>query len=215
MRLDGPIPPLIVAGVAVVLIAWRQLTGRGKKSAQTDIVIVCLLAATTGFLEWRMGRPLKYRHGPVRLWSGNIASDQNSQQISDPYTLTHLEHGAVFYGLTKVAMRSASPGLRAVVVVALESAWESYENTDTVVERYRKATISLGYYGDSVINSIADIVACMIGFLLAWKLPRSATVAWVVALEIVLALWIRDNLALNILMLIRPLDVIRRWQMRL
>jgi hypothetical protein len=214
MRLDGIIPPLIVFSVAIVLVAWRQLTG-GKKAVQKDVAIVCLIAAVAGFLEWRMGRPLKYRNGPVRVWSGNVASDQNSQQIADPYTLTHFEHGAVFYGLTKLAMRSASPGLRAIVVVALEAAWESYENTDTVVERYRKATISLGYYGDSVINSIADIVACMIGFVLAWKLPRSATVAWVIAFEIILALWIRDNLALNILMLIRPFDVVRRWQMHL
>jgi hypothetical protein len=215
MRLDGFVPPLIVAAVAVVLLAWRWFSARGRASAQLDVTLVVLLVAVTGFLEWRMGRPLTYRNGPVRVWSGNIASDQNSQQIADPYTLTHLEHGAVFYGLTTLAMRRAPVGTRALVAAALEAAWESYENTDTVVERYRKATISLGYYGDSVLNSVADIVACMIGFLLAWKLPRSATIAWVVAFEILLALWIRDNLALNVLMLIRPFEVIRRWQMGL
>lgn len=159
-----------------------------------------------------MERPIQYRHGPVRVWSGNINSDQNSQQISDPYTFTHVIHGAAFYGLTRVAMRPASVALRAIVAVALESAWEAYENTDTVVERYRKATISLGYYGDSLVNSVFDILACGLGFLLAWRLPRAATISWVVAVEVILLFWIRDNLTLNIIMLVHPFDVIRRWQ---
>lgn len=215
MRLDGFVPPLIVIGTAVVLLAWRALFHKGKASGQVDAAIVLLLIATTGFLEWRMGRPIKYRNGPVRLWSGNINSDQNSQQIADPYSLTHLEHGAAFYGLTRLAMRSASATTCGIVAVALESAWESYENTNTVVERYRANTVSLGYYGDSIVNSLSDIVACIIGFVLAWRLPRSATLAWVIAFEVLLALWIRDNLTLNILMLAYPLDAVRRWQMGL
>ena len=215
MRLDGVVPPILVAGVALLLMAWRAgfLRGRRGASFQTDLVILALLIATTGFLEWRMGRPLKYRRGPVRVWSGQINSDQNSQQIADPYTFTHVTHGALFHGLTRVAMPSASVGLRAITAVAIEGAWEAYENTDTVVERYRKATISLGYYGDSIVNSVSDIVACLFGFFLTRKLPRPATLAWVVAVEVVLALWIRDNLTLNILMLIKPLDIVRQWQM--
>jgi hypothetical protein len=82
-----------------------------------------------------------------------------------------------------------------------------------VIERYRKETISLGYYGDSLVNSMADILACVIGFLLASKFPRSATIAWMITLELLLALWIRDNLTLNIVMLIRPVAAIKRWQM--
>jgi hypothetical protein len=112
-------------------------------------------------------------------------------------------------------MGGAPLGVRLIVAVAVESAWEVYENTDTVIQRYRATTISLGYYGDSIVNSMADIAACLLGFLLAWRLPRAATWGWVLAVEIVLALWIRDNQALNILMLIRPLDVVRRWQMRI
>lgn len=214
MVLDGAVPPLIVAGTAAVLLAWRYWW-RGAKGGQADWAIVCLLVVLTGALEWQMGRPLKYRHGPVRLWSGNINSDQNSQQVSDPYTLTHFEHGAAFYGLTRLALRSASVSTCGIVAVAIEAAWESYENTNTVVERYRAKTVSLGYYGDSIINSIADILACIVGFVLAWRLPRSATLAWVIAFELILALWIRDNLTLNILMLIAPLDAVRRWQMGL
>ena len=215
MKLDGWVPPAIVAVSALILIAWRQFHLRGRKDASPslDVAVVCILICVTGFLEWRMGRPLKYTNGPVRLWSGDINSDQNSQQIADPYTFTHLIHGAAFYGLTRVALGSASVGVRAIVAMALESSWEAYENTDTVVNRYRAATISLGYYGDSLINSMCDIVACGLGFLLAWRLPKAATFGWVIAVEIMLAFWIRDNLTLNIIMLVRPLAVIRRWQM--
>jgi hypothetical protein len=215
LKLDGWVPPAIVGGAALVLIAWRQFHLRGRKIASPplDVLLVCLLISVAAFVEWRMGRPLKYRNGPVRVWSGNIHSDQNSQQIADPYTFTHFIHGAAFYGLTRVTLGSASVGLRAIVAMALESCWEVYENTDTVVERYRAATISLGYYGDSLINSVGDILACGVGFLLAWRLPRAATFGWVIAVEIILAFWIRDNLTLNIIMLVRPLAVIRRWQM--
>ena len=103
-------------------------------------------------------------------------------------------------------------GLRLIAPVAIESAWEAYENTDTVVERYRKATISLGYFGDSILNSICDIAACMFGFFLTSRLPKVATWSWIVAVEIILAFWIRDNLALNIVMLLHPFEVIKRWQ---
>jgi hypothetical protein len=210
-RLDGSVPPLLIAGVAVLAILWRQLFLRGKKTG-ADTVIVCVLIASTALLERQMGRPWKYRNGPVRVWSGQIQSDQNSQQIADPYTFTHITHGAAFYGLTTLVMPKAAIGMRLVTAVAIEGAWESYENTDTVVQRYREATISLGYYGDSVLNSVGDIVACILGFLLTRKLPRAATWSWIVAVEVILALWIRDNLMLNILMLVWPLDVIKQWQ---
>jgi Protein of unknown function (DUF2585) len=176
-------------------------------------VLIVAIAALAAAVEWRMGRPLTYRHGPVRLWSGDVSSDQNSQQIADPYTFTHFEHGALFYGLTWLVMRGASLGTRSVAAIAIEAAWEAYENTDAVIERYRTETISLGYYGDSVINSLADIAACLFGFLLTWRLPRRVTVGWIVAVEVILALWIRDNLFLNILMLVRPVDAVRQWQM--
>lgn len=214
MRLDGPIPSLIVVGAALLLIAWRQfyLRGSGRGTGQVDAAIVCLLMATTTFLEWRMGRVATYRHGPVRFWSGDVTSDQNSQQVSDPYTFSHVIHGAAFYGLTRVAMPSAAVGLRLIAGVAIECAWEAYENTDTVINRYRAVTISRGYYGDSLLNSACDVLACIFGFFLTWKLPRAATWSWVIAVELILALWIRDNLTLNIVMLLHPFDVIRRWQ---
>jgi len=208
--LDGVFPPLIVlAVVAAALLARRFAL---KAGGTADFAIIATLIVLAGGLELAMGRPLKYRNGPVRFWSGNIKSDQNSQQIADPYTFTHVTHGALFYGLTWLTMRPATVATRMIAAIGLESAWEVYENTETVVERYRKSTISLGYYGDSVINSAADILACLVGFLLAWRLPKTVTIAWVVAFEVMLAFWIRDNLTLNILMLVYPIRAVRTWQ---
>ncbi len=212
--LDGPVPPLIVAAVALLLVAWRLFRGRRTRTS-VDVVLVAILMAATAGLEWRMGRSLTYRHGPVRIWSGDINSDQNSQQVADPYTFTHITHGAVFYGVTRVVMPKATLGLRLLTAVAIESSWEAYENTDTVIERYRAATISLGYFGDSILNSMCDIVACIAGFFLTRRLPRAATWSWIVAVEVVLAFWIRDNLTLNIVMLLHPFEFIKRWQMGL
>jgi len=207
--LDGFVPPAIVGVASLVLLVWRRFRAR---SLRLDATIVLILFVLTGGLELAMGRPLKYRNGRVQFWSGNIKSDQNSQQVTDPYTFTHLVHGAAFYGLTRLIMPPAAASTRALAALAIEAAWESYENTNTVVNRYRSATISLGYYGDSVINSMADIVACGIGFLLTWRLPRSVTITWVIVVEVLLLFWIRDNLTLNILMLIYPIRAIKSWQ---
>lgn len=212
--LDGLTPPLVVVGVMLVLHVARRGRSRGARGRFQRLDAVALLVAllVTGGLERLMGRPWTYRNGPVRAWSGDISSDQNSQQISDPYTFTHVTHGALFYGLTKLLLPSAAMPTRLLATVGAEAAWEAYENTDPVVERYRAVTISLGYYGDSVLNSLSDIVACLLGFWLTSRLPRRVTVAWVIVVEVVLAFWIRDNLTLNILMLVYPLDAIRAWQ---
>lgn len=214
--LDGTTPPLLVLAAMAVLLVARRMFARGRgEQRRYDVVAVLVLILVTGGLERAMGRPLTYRKGPVRLWSGDINSDQNSQQVSDPYTFTHIEHGALFYGATRLLLSSASVPVRLLTTVALEGAWESYENTNTVINRYRAATISVGYFGDSVLNSVSDIIACVLGFWLTLRLPRRVTIAWIVVVEIALALWIRDNLALNILMLVYPLDIIRHWQARL
>lgn len=213
--LDGIVPPLIVcvAAAALIWFRWRYLRRNENRARETDVAVVVALVALTATLEVGMGRSLKYNNGPIRLWVGDVNSDQNSQQIFDPYSFTHVIHGALFYGVTYVTMGPASVGARAVMAIAIESAWEVYENTDTVINRYRAATIALGYYGDSVTNSIADILCCLIGFVLARKLAWWWTVSWVVATEIALAITIRDNLALNIIMLIRPIEAIKQWQL--
>jgi len=214
MLLDGIVPPMLVAAAAV-LLSWaghRYVRGR-EASWRRDLAIALAIVGVTASLELAMGRPTIYLHGPVRLWVGDVNSDQNSQQVADPYTFSHVIHGALFYGLTHLTMGPASTGARIIVALAIEGAWEAYENTDTVINRYRAATIALGYYGDSVLNSIADMIACLLGFVLASRLRWWWTVSWVVATEILLAIAIRDNLTLNILMLIHPFDAIRKWQL--
>lgn len=214
VTLDGFIPPLIVLAVAIVAYVLRLQVVRGGRArfGRYDAIALIITIVVTAGLERAMGRPWTFRNGPVRLWSGNITSDQNSQQVADPYTFTHITHGALFYGVTRLALPRASMPVRLLAAVGLESAWEAYENTDAVVERYRTVTISLGYFGDSVLNSVSDILACLFGFWLTTRLPRQITWTWVIVVEVLLAFWIRDNLTLNILMLVYPLDVIRTWQ---
>jgi len=211
--LDGFVPPLLIAVVALLALALRRLRAVRRRARLFDAAAILVLIVAVAGLELAMGRAPAYSRGPIRLWSGDINSAENSQQLLDPYSFTHVSHGVVFYALTRLALGPQRAMLRAIVAIAAEAAWEVYENTDTVINRYRTATIALGYYGDSVINSVLDVVACGLGFVLAWKLPPRVTVAGVIVLEIALALTIRDNLTLNIVMLLHPVDAIRRWQL--
>jgi hypothetical protein len=163
--------------------------------------------------ESAMGRKLWGISGEPGIWSGDIYSSHNSQFLLDPYSLSHITHGVLLYGLLWLAARSSPLGLRALLAMAIESSWEVFENTDMVIQRYRAATISLHYYGDSIANSMCDILVCMAGFGLACILPTRMTVIGVIVLEIALALWIRDSLLLNIIMLVHPFALIRDWQL--
>jgi hypothetical protein len=153
------------------------------------------------------------KSGRVMLWNGNVASSENSQQITDWYSFSHVIHGIAFYAALRLLGRGRWPlGLCLVLAVGAEAAWEVFENTPFTIERYRKATIALDYYGDSVLNSTCDILCCVAGFFLAAKLPWWGSAAVVVLNEVFVGLMIRDNLTLNIIMLIKPIDAIRRWQ---
>ena len=190
----------------------------------TGALLVAAIVAAGALALWAMGQPLICRCGSVALWSGDIWSSQNSQQAADPYSFTHVTHGILlFWGLyalrDRLPLRALAglPGLsslsgRLVVATAIEVGWEVVENTPFIINRYREATISLDYLGDSVLNSTGDVLCCLVGFALAARLPGRAAVALVVAIEVALALTIRDSLLLNIIMLVIPLAAIREWQ---
>ena len=181
-------------------------------SRRSQIAAILAIVAAAAAIELWMGRVPICRCGYVKLWHGVVFSSKNSQHLTDWYTFTHVIHGVAFYALLWLAARRLSPDTRLTLAVLIESAWEVLENTPMVIDRYRAATISLDYYGDSVINSVADIGAMMLGFLLARRVPVWASVAFILASELFLAVAIRDNLALNILMLLYPIDAVRDWQ---
>jgi hypothetical protein len=182
-----------------------------------SILIALALTVAGALILLAMGREPICKCGTIKLWHGVVMSSENSQHISDWYSFSHIVHGFLFYwGLRLFGRLTGLPlslGSRLVLATVLEGGWEIAENTDAVIQRYRETTIALDYFGDSIVNSVADILAMMLGFVLAWRLPVAATIAAALAMELFVGWWIRDNLALNVLMLLWPLESIKAWQM--
>lgn len=172
-------------------------------------VVVLGLAAVLAV----MGRPLWCACGEPALWSGDIWSPHNSQHLLDPYSVTHFQHGLVFYALLWALLRGRlEVRARFVAAMALEAAWEVLENSPLIIERYRQNTISLDYLGDTLGNSLGDLLSCALGYGTAAMLPVAGSLALFAALEVGMLVVYRDSLLLNVLMLLAPNQAIRRWQ---
>ncbi|ERM02891.1 membrane protein [Brucella intermedia 229E] len=193
-----------------------SLAQASKPSAQRwglGALIVLAILAVQAFWLHLDGRIAMCECGTIKLWSGSLMSE-NSQHISDWYTLSHIIHGFLFYWLfTIIAPPKAPPlGLRLAAAVGIEALWELVENSSFIIERYRANTSSVDYFGDSIVNSVSDTVAALIGFLLAARLPTKITVAIALFFEVLALIVIRDNLTLNVIMLLHPFEFIKQWQ---
>jgi len=173
------------------------------------IILAAVLAATVAIM-WAMGRPPICTCGTVELW-GEVGPKQ-SQMLADWYSPSHIVHGFLFYALLAWLWPGAPIERRFGLALIIEAGWEIIENTPMVIDRYREATIALGYSGDSILNSVSDIIMMALGFLVARRLPVWASVVIVLVLELVPLIAIRDNLLLNIIMLVAPNDAILNWQ---
>jgi len=171
------------------------------------------IVVTVVLVEFLMGRLPLGPDGRFGWLETDIWSSGQSQRVLDPYSASHLLHGFIFYWFLRLVAPRASIGARLVAAVALEGGWEILENSPLIINRYRAVTIAQGYVGDSILNSVSDVAMAATGFLLAWRFPVKTSVALIVATEILMLVFYRDNLTLNIVMLAVPIDAIRVWQM--
>lgn len=181
---------------------------------QNRFVILSAVAVMSivALIEIYLGRSLLGPDGKFGWWDGNIWSSENSQRVADAYSFSHIIHGMLFYGFLSLVARKLPVRYRFVAAIILEAAWEILENSPLIINRYREVTISLGYVGDSVLNSVSDVGMAALGFLMARFSKVWVTVSLIVVFELGCLFWVRDNLTLNVIMLVHPVESIRVWQ---
>lgn len=170
------------------------------------------LVLAAAIAELAMGRSAVCPCGHLALWAPHVNSAENSQQLLDWYSFSHVIHGFLFYLAGWLVLRGQPVGLRLTFATLIEAGWEVLENSPIIIDRYRAATIAVGYSGDSVLNSISDVACMILGFAIARRLPVWVTIGIAIAFELFTLAMIRDNLTLNVLMLVHPSDAIRAWQ---
>ena len=184
----------------------------GRRNLLPIIAIVATLFSMA-LLLWVEGRLLFCSCGVFRLWSGDTCSASNSQQLFDPYSFTHVLHGFLLFWLVALLARRLAPAWQLWLALTLEAAWEVFENTSFVIERYRAETAALGYTGDTIVNSFGDLASAFVGVLVARQLGTVRSVILFIVLEVILVVWIHDSLLLQLLMLIHPVEAIKSWQL--
>ncbi|MFA5934532.1 MAG: DUF2585 family protein [Candidatus Paceibacterota bacterium] len=183
------------------------------KKYRVIIFSTFIILLIVGITEFIFGRSPFGPDGKIALWDGNIWSSENSQRIADPYTFSHIAHGLIFYGFLWLVTRKIPVKYRFILAVIIESTWEILENSPLIINRYREATIAQGYVGDSILNSLSDIVWMSLAFIFASRTKVWICVLLIVVMELGCAYFVRDNLTLNIIMFIHPFEAIKNWQM--
>lgn len=178
------------------------------------LAIAAGLLVLQALVLWWLGQPAVYLHGPIKFWVGTVIGPENSQQITDWYTVSHILHGFIFFWLATLLWPKTPLGMRLLVACGVEITWEVLENSPLIIERYRATGLAQGYSGDTILNSISDTVAMALGFFAAYKLPVRVSLFIVIAAELVSLYFIRDGLTLNVINLLWPLDFIQNWQLQ-
>ena len=180
-----------------------------NKFAIISLLAVC---AAVAFIEIYSGRSLLGPDGMFGFWDGNIWGSENSQRVADVYSFSHIIHGILFYGFLFWVARKLPLKYRFLIALLVEGGWELLENSSIIIDRYREATIAQGYVGDSVLNSTCDVIMMAIGFVFARFSKIWISIALVIVLELGCLFWVRDNLTLNVLMLVYPVESVKIWQ---
>jgi hypothetical protein len=184
-----------------------------RRQGLLPLFVMLLLAPLTALALWAEGRLISCACGEFRVWVGDTCSSENSQQLLDPYSFTHILHGFLILWLISLLFRKLSPAWQLSLAMILEAAWEVVENTNFVINRYREQTAALGYTGDTVVNSLGDLFCAFAGVLIARQLGWFRSLILFLLFEVILLIWIRDSLLLQILMLIYPVNALKVWQM--